>query len=240
MEQGAVVTRLCSERGLVLPMTLLLLACILLWGSVLLLTLSDAYAASNELVAREQSRLLARSGWNMALQQLETTGQRTALQLEEPAGSLQVSLQDWTENLIVIKAEAVSQGYRGTVTGTVRLLELPWQELDSWPIVVAWQDLQQASLLLTDETIYTLSHDCSYPLAISQKAGLPLTVRVTEPLTAEILYIHGDLLVEAPLQAEAVYVSGQISGAEQIVSARLVEQSATAPSYRIQVIERTL
>ena len=110
VEQGAVVARLRSKRGSVLPMTLLLLACILLWGSVLLLTLSDGYAASNELVAREQSRLLACSGWNMALQQLEITGQRTALQLEEPAGSLQVSLQDGTENLIVIKAEAVSSG----------------------------------------------------------------------------------------------------------------------------------
>ena len=240
VEQGTVVNRLYSKRGAVLPMTLLLLACTLLWGRVLLLTLSDEYAASNELVAREQSRLLASSGWNMALQQLETNGQQTALQLEEPAGSLQVSLQNSTQNLIEIQAEAVSQGYRGVVTGTVRLFMLPWQELAIWPIVMTLQDLQEASLFLTDETVYTLSHNCGYPLAVGQKDGLPLTVRVTEPVTVDGLYIHGNLLVEAPLQAEAVYVSGQISGAEQIVSEQIVEQSATVPSYRIQVVERKL
>ena len=142
VEQGTVVNRLYSKRGAVLPMTLLLLTCTLLWGSVLLLTLSDEYAASNELIAREQSRLLAYSGWNMALQQLETNGQQTALQLEEPAGNLQVSLQNSTQNLIEIQAEAVSQGYRGVVTGTVRLFMLPWQELATWPIVMTLQDLQ--------------------------------------------------------------------------------------------------
>lgn len=239
-EQGEVANRLYSQRGAVLPMALLLLACTLLWGSVLLLTLSDGYAASNELVAREQSRLLAYSGWNMALQQLETNGQQTALVLEESAGSVQVSLQGLPQNLIEIQAEAVSQGYRATVTGTVRLLTLPWQEIDAWPIVMTLQESQAASLFITDEIVYELCQDCRYPLAICQKAGLPLTVQATEPITAEVLYIHGDLQVEAPLQAEAIYVSGQISGAEQISSGLVEEQSATVPSYRMQVVERKL
>lgn len=234
------MSELRSKRGAVLPLTLFLLACTLLWGSVLVLTLSDAYAASNGLVAQEQSRLLAYSGWNLALQQLDTNGGKEPLQLEQPAGTVQVSLQDGEQGLVHIQAEAVSQGWRNRVTGAVRVWTLPWQEVDAWPVVANLEGLQEASLLLTGDTTYQLNTNCQVPLAVSQKAGLPLTVQVTEPLTAEILYIHGDLLVEAPLEAEAVYVSGQIHGAEQINSAQVAEQYVTAPSYRIQVIERKL
>lgn len=229
-----------GARGAVLPLTLFLLTCTLLWGSVLVLTLSDAYAASDGLVAREQSRLLAYSGWNLALQQLDADGGKDPLQLAQPAGTVQVSLQDGEQGLVYIEAEAVSHGWRSRVTGAVRVWTLPWQAVDAWPVIADLEELQEAGLLLTGERIYRLDTHCQAPLAISQREGLPLTVQVTAPLTADILYIHGDLLVEAPLCAEAVYVSGQIYGAAQIDSAHLAERYATVPSYRIQVVERRL
>jgi hypothetical protein len=220
-------------------MTLLLLACTLLWGSLLLLTLSDAYAASNEFVEREQSRLLAYSGWNLALQQLETTGDITAVQLEQPAGTAQVSLQAAASGLITVQAEGVAKAYHSQVQGKVRLLTFPWQEIDDWTLVENLQDLQEPSLFLSSTAAYTLATNCDQPLAIGYAENGAFTVTIAEPLTLDVLYVHGDLELTAPVTAAAVYVSGQMSGAEQLDCAEVHVQSATTPSYRVRVVERT-
>jgi len=75
-----------SQSGFILPVTLFLLSCVLLWGSVLLQTLTSQYEADNGVVYSEQSRLLAYSGWNLALQQLDTDGSLEPLQIENGAG----------------------------------------------------------------------------------------------------------------------------------------------------------
>ena len=94
------MTKQRSRGGYILPMTLLVLACTLLWGSALLLTVSDQYAASDDMVKHEQSRLLAGSGWNLALNQLEENGSMEAIQLETSAGNAAVEFQMEEENRI--------------------------------------------------------------------------------------------------------------------------------------------
>lgn len=82
-----------EQQGHILPIMLFLLSCTMLWSSLFLLALSDQQAASNTCIRQEQSRLLAYSGWNLALQQLENGGGLEPILLENPAGQLQVQLE---------------------------------------------------------------------------------------------------------------------------------------------------
>lgn len=227
-----------NQNGYILPITLLVLSCTLLWGSVLLLTLSDQYAASNDTVRQEQSRLLAYSGWNLALQQLETSGSTEPVLLEKSAGTAEVQLQYADENLITVQSEAEADGYRNCVQGTVRLLQLPWDDLSGWPLTDTMQDLQEASVFISDNKQITLTGSLYQPVAISSQDNQPVTVHVADTISCSTLYVYGDLVVEAPMQAEAVYVSGQINGLEQIVSETVLQRYSTAPDYRLQVVER--
>lgn len=227
-----------NQNGYILPITLLVLSSTLLWGSVLLLTLSDQYAASNGTVRQEQSRLLAYSGWNLALYQLETSGSTEPVLLEKTAGTAEVKMQYADGNLITVRSEAEADGYRNCVQGTVRLLQLPWDGLSGWPLTDTMQDLQEASVFISDNEQVTLADSLCQPVAISSQDNQPVTVHVADTISCSTLYVHGDLVVEAPLQAEAVYVSGQIDGLEQISSETVLQQYITAPDYRLQVVER--
>lgn len=227
-----------NQNGYILPITLLVLSSTLLWGSVLLLTLSDQYAASNGTVRQEQSRLLAYSGWNLALYQLETSGSTEPVLLEKTAGTAEVQMQYADGNLITVRSEAEADGYRNCVQGTVRLLQLPWDGLSGWPLTDTMQDLQEASVFISDNEQVTLADSLCQPVAISSQDNQPVTVHVADTISCSTLYVHGDLVVEAPLQAEAVFVSGQIDGLEQISSETVLQQYITAPDYRLQVVER--
>ena len=48
-----------KQNGYILPMMLFFLACTMLWGSLLLLTLSDGYAASDEIASQAAALSLA-------------------------------------------------------------------------------------------------------------------------------------------------------------------------------------
>lgn len=227
-----------NQNGYILPITLLVLSSTLLWGSVLLLTLSDQYAASNGTVRQEQSRLLAYSGWNLALYQLETSGSTEPVLLEKTAGTAEVQMQYADGNVITVRSEAEADGYRNCVQGTVRLLQLPWDGLSGWLLTDTMQDLQEASVFISDNKQVTLADSLCQPVAISSQDNQPVTVHVADTISCSTLYVHGDLVVEAPLQAEAVFVSGQIDGLEQISSETVLQQYITAPDYRLQVVER--
>lgn len=226
-----------KQNGYILPMMLFFLACTMLWGSLLLLTLSDGYAASEELVRQEQSRLLAWSGWNMALQQLETSGSLESICINQEAGRAQVQLQETAENQISIQSEAYAGSVKKKVSGCVQLLEFPWSQVADWQIAESVETVQQPSIIVAKEDTFALDISCSYPLAIS--AGKEtLQVTVPQPVTLDICYIHGDLLVEAPMVANAVCVSGHIIGAEQIESEQIMEENQGIAGYRVLVTER--
>lgn len=229
-----------SQNGYILPVVLLVLACTLLWSSVLLLTLSDQYAASNELVRKEQSRLLAYSGWNLAIHQLCNGGTTEPMCLSQPVGTAEVQMTRTDGNLIQISSSAMAGGYPKKVQGTVRLLEIPWNETADWALTEVLSDLQQPSIFLTDASAVILADSIQQPLAITSSCDQPVLVTVTEDITCSILYVHGDLELQAPLQAEAVYVSGQIQGQTMLESPIVEQQYTTETDYRIQVLERVL
>ena len=228
-----------EQQGHILPIMLFLLSCTMLWSSLFLLALSDQQAASNTCIRQEQSRLLAYSGWNLALQQLENSGGLEPILLENPAGQLQVQLEQLSSGLVAVQSEAISGESRNLVQGTVRLFSLPWNEIDTWPMVTEWPQMDNA-LLLTDQQQIQLDYTAEQSLAISQMDGLPLLVCVEQPVTLKKLYVHGDLEVNSPLKADEIYVSGQISGLEQIACPQTEAHYATEPGYRIQVETRAL
>ena len=232
--------KLKKQNGYILPMTLLVLVCTMLWSNIMLLSLSDQYAASSDMVRREQSRLLAQSGWNLALQQLETDGSTADIMVDNAAGTVQVQMDVIDSNLIQIQAQAEAGGYPDSVEGSVRLLAVPWQEISQWPIVDSLDSLQEASFFCSETQAIALSQSMQQPLAIGSLTNQPVHVTVTEPISCAVLYVDGDLTVEASLEAEVVYTSGQIIGLDQIACAQVFQQYTTESDYRLQVINRVL
>lgn len=115
--------KLTEQRGYVLASVLLLLSCTLVWGSLLLLSMSDQYAASDDLVRQEQSRLLTRSGWNLALAQLEQTGSLDTVQMDFAAGTTQAVMEQKESGLIQLKVESTAAGYSTGAQGVIQLVE---------------------------------------------------------------------------------------------------------------------
>ncbi len=227
-----------STGGYILPVTLLLLSCTLLWGSILLLALSDQYEASNELVQREQSRLLAYSGWNLALNQLKQEGKAESMMLQQEIGTTEVSVAYKDTNLITIQSSALAGDYPKQVQGTVRLLELPWREISDWVLVESLQNVQQPSIFCSDANLVVLTESFTQPLVISSLDNQPVIVIVSDPISCDTLYVQGNLEVEAALQAEAIYVSGSITGTAFIDCQLIEQQYMTEPTYQLQVVER--
>lgn len=230
-----------SQSGFILPVTLFLLSCVLLWGSVLLQTLTSQYEADNGIVYTEQSRLLAYSGWNLALQQLDTDGSLEPLQIEKRSGFAEVTMeQREASNEIAVSSVSNAGGYLRTVEGSVRLLCLPWDNMAEWQLTGTLNDIEEPSVYCTGESQMILNQSVNVPLAIQNSFNQPVNVSVTEPVYCDVLYISGNLNVEAPLEAEAVYVSGQINGAEQIISDCIAENYTGTMDYRVQVIARSV
>ncbi len=125
--------KLTEQRGYVLASVLLLLSCTLVWGSLLLLSMSDQYAASDDLVRQEQSRLLTRSGWNLALAQLEQTGSLDTVQMDFAAGTTQAVMEQEESGLIRLKVESTAAGYSTGAQGVIQLTECLPEELETVP-----------------------------------------------------------------------------------------------------------
>lgn len=221
-------------------MTLLVLACTFFWGSALLLTLSDQYAASDDMVKHEQSRLLAKSGWNLAIKQLEEDGTQEDFRIEKTSGNAVVQFQQQDENQIHIVSSAVSNDYPSVVEGMVHLLELPWRETADWQISETLQDATQPGIFCSAEEEFILNTSITQPIALTSIENNPVTVSICEPLYCSMLFIHGDLIIEDDgfLEADAVYVSGQITGRERIAGNIVLEQYATGIDYHVQAVER--
>lgn len=228
-----------GEAGYILPVVLFFFACTLLWGALFLLTLSDRYAAEHELLFREQSRLLAYSGWNLALQQLETEGDLQEIVLERPEGTARTTLQSVAENRVAVQATAEAGDCRSVVQGTVQLMRLPWAEVCRWTIADGPLS-QEPGLLLATDGCYTLRESCAQPLAICAADGAPVEVCVDAPLSVDVLYVDGNLTLEAPLAANVIYLSGELRGAEQLLNPSAVRAYAGESGYRIEVLERVL
>lgn len=125
--------KLTEQRGYVLASVLLLLSCTLVWGSLLLLSMSDQYAASDDLVRQEQSRLLTRSGWNLALAQLEQTGSLDTVQMDFAAGTTQAVMEQEESGLIRLKVESTAAGYSTGAQGVIQLVECLPEESETVP-----------------------------------------------------------------------------------------------------------
>lgn len=125
--------KLTEQRGYVLASVLLLLSCTLVWGSLLLLSMSDQYAASDDLVRQEQSRLLTRSGWNLALAQLEQTGSLDTVQMDFATGTTQAVMEQEESGLIRLKVESTAAGYSTGAQGVIQLTECLPDEAETVP-----------------------------------------------------------------------------------------------------------
>ena len=231
-----------SQGGYILPMTVLLLASALLWGSTLFLTLSDQYAASDAMVKQEQSRLLAKSGWNLALKQLDENGSLGAIQLEKTSGCADIVFQMEEENLVHIVSSAESDEYPSVVEGTVYLLQLPWVETAEWIMTESLQSLKQPGIYCSREDQMVLNTSVTQPLALTSTKNSDFTVSICEPIRCTELYVHGDLIMEedAFLEVDAVYVSGQITGNDRISGSVVQEAYTSGLDYHVQVVERLM
>ena len=219
---------------------LFFLCCMLLCGSVLALNLSHQIQAGNEAVDKEQSRLLARSGWNMALEQLQLSGNTDAIQHTAGNGTIMVELQESPASIATW--EIVSTGecgaYSRTASGIVQCFFFPFARTVSWPVLEFLQEQTEAGILLVEDTMYRLPSDCVYSLGIASANQRSIIVEVTDEITAETLYIHGDLYVSGALTAEQLHVSGEISGSENIQCDVVYSGYSNDMLYQIRVLER--
>lgn len=234
------MTKLAGQGGFILLFTLFLLSCTMLWGSLVILGLSDQYDASNDVIGEEQSRLLAYSGWNLALAQLETEGNLVPIVQEESAGTLQVALAEDDSGIVSIVAKGVAGDNKNNVNGKVRLQASVWPEVLEWPVVQNLQEIQEPSRILINKKQYQLTENCTQPIAIGAINREPVHVEITKPLSMEALYIDGDLYVYAPLQVVTLCVSGQITGLENIDCEQIVSANEPSLHYRVEVLERNI
>lgn len=225
-----------------LVFALFFLCCTLLCGSVLAVNLSEQFAASNEAVQKEQSRLLARSGWNMALEQLQLYGVPENIQSAQSSGDIAVSIEqsDKAPAAWSIDAEGTSGVYHRNASGVVQCFPFPFADMQDWA-VIALSDVQtKTGILLLEDEIYQLSADCNHPLGITSIHQQPVTVKVEDSVNITELYIYGDLLVSGALSADAIYVTGTIIGSDFIQCNELVSGYAGAIPYQIRVLERSI
>ena len=84
-------------------------------------------------------------------------------------------------------------------------------------------------LQMTGFAVFFLSGICAISSGV-------IPIRCTE------LYVHGDLIMEedAFLEADAVYVSGQITGNDRISGSVVQEAYTSGLDYHVQVVERLM
>ena len=232
--------KLQQQNGYVLLFVLFFLSCTLLCSSVLVLNLSHQIQASNQSVEKVQSRLLANSGWNLALEQMQLYGITDDIVRIEEHGSLLAQIHE--SGSITAAWEIVSTGsagaYERTASGVVQCFALPFAQTIDWPVVDSIALQAQESILLVEDSAYHLDADCAYPLGITSANRIPLVVEVTDEIIVQQLYIYGDLYVSGTLTADALYVSGEIYGTEQIKCDHVYSGCANDIPYQTRVLER--
>lgn len=232
--------KVARQDGFVLLITLFLLSCTMLWGSLLLLALSDQYDASNDVLKQEQSRLLAYSGWNLALQQLETNGELLSVMQEQSTGTIEVSLQEYRPGIVSVEAKGTAGGYKQIVDGEVQLQASVWSQVLDWPVMQNEQEMQAPGRILSAQRQYQLAENCMQPIAIGALNREPVEVEITKPISVMDLYVDGDLVVHAPFKATTLYISGQITGLEYIDCQEIISAETSPLYYHIDVLERNL
>ncbi len=219
------------------------LSCALLCSSVLVLTLSDRYASGNEAVEKEQSRLLAYSGWNMALEQLQLYGKIDAIAEAPMIGTVDVKMTAVSSKQATVSVEALGTvgDYKRTVTGTVQYFPFPFADTAAWGVIDTIAEHDEAAILLVDDSQYELQDSCTQPLGITSAEDTAISVAVIDEITVDDLYICGNLIVgeDASLQAETIYVSGEIFGTEQIVCEAIYSHYTDTVPYQVRVQDRT-
>ena len=209
-------------------------------SSVLVLNLSHQIQASNESVEKVQSRLLANSGWNLALEQMQLYGAADDIVRIQEYGSLSAQIHE--SESITSAWEIVSVGsagaYERTASGIVQCFALPFAQTMDWPVLDSIASQAQEGILIVDESAYYLNVDCAYPLGITSANCMPLLVEVTDEIIAQQLYIYGDLHVSGTLTADELYVSGEIYGTEQIKCDNIYSGCANDIPYQTRVLER--
>ncbi len=231
-----------QQNGYVMVFVLFFLCCMLLCGSVLTVNLSEQFAASNEAVQKEQSRMLARSGWNLALEQLQLYGLTDAIQSVVSSGEIAVFMEPSSTAIAAwnIEAEGTSGVYHRKASGTVQCFPFPFAGTEAWAVIDTLAQQEDAGILLLNERDYQLSEHCSYPLGITSVNHTPMLVAVNDTITVSELYIYGDLIVNEALTADAIYVTGTITGADLIQCDTQVSGYSGAIPYQIRVLERTI
>ena len=209
-------------------------------SSVLVLNLSHQIQASNESVEKVQSRLLANSGWNLALEQMQLYGATDDIVRIQEYGSLSAQIHE--SESITSAWEIVSVGsagaYERTASGIVQCFALPFAQTTDWPVLDSIASQAHEGILIVDESEYYLNVDCAYPLGITSANRIPLLVEVTDEIIAHQLYIYGDLHVSGTLTADELYVSGEIYGTEQIKCDNIYSGCANDIPYQMRVLER--
>lgn len=221
---------------------LFFLSAALLCGSVLAANLSEQLAVSQEAVQKEQSRLLARSGWNLALEQMQLYGTVDPVSLERSTGEIVISAEVYDVQTAMwnVTAQGRAGVYNRTASGVVQCFPFPFAHTTGWDVITDVQDQNGADILLVDDSMYQLCTDCAYPLGITSARQEPVTVEIADTRTVSELYIYGNLHVSGALTAEKIYVTGTISGAEQIQCDVQREGCIDEMLYQIRVQERTI
>lgn len=106
------MNRIKNKRGSILPLTIFLLA-IMLMGMQTVLTITAQHNwRMNDLLAQEQSRYLAASGWNIAIEELQKADtlleQKRSLSIEE-VGSIDTRWVCLGEKALVTAVGRVGQ-----------------------------------------------------------------------------------------------------------------------------------
>lgn len=220
--------------------TLFFLCCALLCGSVLAVNLSDQLEVSGKAVQKEQSRLLAQSGWNFVLEQLQLAGPVNALYRTTDSGEFEVTMKKSNATLAGwdITARGTSGVYDRTVTGMVQCFPFPFSNTTQWPVVTVLNESDSASILLVEDTTYQLCAETVHQLGITSANDLPVTVTVSDEVSVDRLYVYGDLHVSGALVADCIYVTGTIQGADLIDCAAVYHGYTSEIPYQIRVLER--
>lgn len=225
--------KLYSNQGSITAVTVLIVASAAVWFALLLVISSNHLQNTEYQIAKEQSRYLAQSCWNMAI---ENILEETAL----TSGSIDLRPSEygnasalWNKNhegMIHLQVNSQFQRSKSRWEGTLFLLCSQWPipELylediyfcsEKGPAVRAGQRNQLVLLAKEDSLSLNRPLDVQW-LGIYPAADAPLTVIIPEnvQVMAEEAYINGNLVVLGKLQANTLAVQGQLEGKERIVS----------------------
>lgn len=221
---------------------LFFLSCALLCGAVLTADLSEQFAASNDAIQKEQSRLLAKSGWNLVLEQLQLYGSVEPIQRIVSVGTLDATIVENSDKLAAWDVESLGTAgaYCRTVSGTVQCFPFPFLDTKTWTVVSVQQiaDLTEASIVLLDEAYYQLTCDSAYSLGFTSVRGNTTQIEIVGDITLSELYVYGDLYVTGTLVAEQIYVTGEIIGEENIQCDKVHSGYVDDLPYQIRVLAR--